>query len=195
MFEQVEVNSERWFNLINLKNEVWKNINNFPNYQVSNYGRIKSFKNQKCIILKCVKKKTGYLEVVLSKRQIKKYSRIHRLVANAFIPNLNNYLEINHKNANKQDNKVNNLEWVTHVRNIQHSVENKLRGKYIGKDIYNARKVYQYDLNYNFIKEWDSVADIKRALGYSTGSIICCCLKKPRYKTSHKYIWSYEKLK
>lgn len=134
MFEQVETNSERWLNLKNLKNEIWKDIKNYEKlYQVSNYGRIKSlgryhkFPNGgiykiKSRILKSYHDVGNYLFVTLFNNESKKKQmKVHRLVAQAFIPNYNNYPQINHKNCIRDDNKVENLEWCTSSYNSKYA--------------------------------------------------------------------------
>ena len=109
--------------------EIWKDIEGYEGlYQVSNLGKIKSIQylnrvNNKSYprnkILKIIINEKGYLKVDLYKLKKKKRFRIHRLVAQAFIPNPNNFPEINHINGNKQDNSINNLEWCTHSYNMK----------------------------------------------------------------------------
>lgn len=113
--------------------EVWKDIENYENlYQVSSYGNIKS----KDRIVKCWNNKTrtikgkiikpmllrdGYLYVHLYKNAIRKDYAVHRIVAKMFINNYEQKEEINHKDGNKQNNSVENLEWVTPSENILHA--------------------------------------------------------------------------
>ena len=109
-----------------LKNEVWKYIENFNNmYQISNYGRIKSFYRYKNgHILSMEKRKKRYVIVELVKhagnKREKVFKNVHRLVAEAFIPNYNNLPEINHIDGNPANNAVNNLEWCTSQYNSLH---------------------------------------------------------------------------
>lgn len=93
--------------------EVWKKINNFNNYSISNAGKIRNDKTNR--ILKPYIKPSGYMQVQLGRKTVPQY--IHRLVAIAFIPNIKNKPQVNHKNGNKQDNRVINLEWVTASEN------------------------------------------------------------------------------
>jgi len=96
-------------NLI-FKNEVWITINEFPKYEISNFGRVKNNKNR---ILKIGTHRDGYKQVCLRKNK-KTYTRkIHRFVAQAFIPNPNNLPQVNHIDEDKTNNMVDNLEWVT----------------------------------------------------------------------------------
>ena len=104
-----------------MKNEVWKEIPGFPDYQVSNLGRVMSYRNQYGHgprIIHGEKTKTGYIQVSLNKRRFK----VHRLVALAFIPNPDELPQINHKNEIKTDNRAENLEWCTAKYNINYGV-------------------------------------------------------------------------
>ena len=115
--------------------EIWKDINNYEGlYQISNEGNVKSLdksynvgyggiKHQEEIILKPTYVGNGYLHVCLCKNGNKEYKRIHRLVAEAFIPNPNGYPTVNHKDENPENNKVENLEWCTQLDNVRHSSE------------------------------------------------------------------------
>ena len=107
--------------------EIWKDIPEYEGlYQVSNLGNIKSLEKSKgwCKIkektLKLRIDKDGYYRVILSKNSKPKMFLVHRLVAQAFIPNPNNLPEINHKNEIKTDNRVENLEWCTQLYNLHY---------------------------------------------------------------------------
>lgn len=93
--------------------EQWKKIEGFENYSVSNNGQVRNDKTGR--ILKTYKKPSGYIQVQMGRKTVPKY--IHRLVAQAFIPNVSNKPQINHKNGNKGDNRADNLEWVTASEN------------------------------------------------------------------------------
>lgn len=100
--------------------EIWKEINDYNGqYFISNLGNIKSLKSSK--YLKPQNDGSGYLFVMLSKNSIRKNYKIHRLVAEHFIENPNNYKVVNHIDGNKLNNKVDNLEWCTHGENNQHA--------------------------------------------------------------------------
>lgn len=98
--------------------EIWKEINDYQGYYVSNLGRIKSTKKSKVMILKQVSTKNGYSRVWLYNSSKGKAHLIHRLVAKAFIPNPKNLPQVNHINEDKTDNCVENLEWMTAKENI-----------------------------------------------------------------------------
>ena len=117
-------------------NEIWKDVVGFENlYQVSNFGRVKRKKGETIYkdgriahfsetVLKQAVCKKGYLMVYLSKNSIKKTKQVHRIVAEAFIENPQMKETVNHKDCNKTNNCVYNLEWMTNHENINHSIEN-----------------------------------------------------------------------
>ena len=102
--------------------EEWKVITDFPNYSVSTMGNVKNNINEN--ILTGVKDKDGYLFVGLYKSKKRIYFRIHRLVAITFLPNFNNYKEIDHKNHIVNDNRLINLRW------CDRSINSRGRRKY-----------------------------------------------------------------
>ena len=105
--------------------EIWKPIKDYEGlYEVSNLGRVKSLKrfhHQREQILKNKLTKDGYYEIALLKNSKYKYIRIHRIVAQTFIPNEMNKKEVNHKDGNKLNNCVDNLEWCTSSENQKHA--------------------------------------------------------------------------
>jgi len=110
--------------------EIFKHIKKFKNrYAISNFGRIKNLKTGK--FLNPYLRKNGYLQIGIRLNGVRYFFLIHRLVAIHFIPNPKNKKEVNHKNSNRQDNNVINLEWCTHLENCEHaSIEgNLLKGE------------------------------------------------------------------
>jgi hypothetical protein len=111
-------------------NETWKNIIDYEGlYQVSNFGNVKSLGNEftrKERLLKLSPQSKGYLTVVLQKNTTRKMVLVHRLVAEYFIPNIDNKPQVNHINGIKTDNRIENLEWVSHRENLNHAIENNL---------------------------------------------------------------------
>jgi len=117
-----------------MKNEKWKQIDNYPYYEVSNKGRIRSWINSKQNkrkepYLLNPFKVNGYLKVHLYKNGDKNRLLVSRLVAKAFIGNSKDKNEINHKDGNKLNNNIDNLEWVTRSENLQHAYDTGLRKK------------------------------------------------------------------
>ena len=155
--------------------EEWRPIKGFEGlYECSSLGRVKSLKFGKERILKPDKIKNGYLRVILCKDEKKKKYTVHRLVANAFIPNPNNLETVNHINEIKTDNRVSNLEWMTHKGNKRYS---------------SAVAVNQFTLDGRFIRTWDCMSEIQYQLGFHQSQICSCCQGK--YKTAYGFIWRY----
>ena len=175
---------------MNENNEIWRDIEGYEGlYQVSNCGRVRSLKFGKERILNPVKIGSGYLQVGLYKNEKQKKFKVHRLVAKAFIPNPNNLPEINHRDEDKTNNKVVNLEWCSSKYNInygtrnQRVVEKNTNGKC-------SKPVLQFTKSREFVKEWKSTHDVERNLGYCHGKISACCIGKQ--KTSYRFIWKYK---
>lgn len=124
--------------------EIYKKIKEFPNYSISNLGNVRNDKTKR--ILKFYTKPSGYKQVQLGRKTIPQY--VHRLVAKAFIPNLDNKPQVNHINGNKGDNKVENLEWVT-------ARENDLAYGYTSRIENRKKKIIATNLN-GEIKEFNS---------------------------------------
>lgn len=185
--------------------EEWKDIPGYPDYQISNLGRVKSlthtvyhspskkFPNGRFVtyrerILKTTLENGGYEFVVLYKNKVKRSFRIHRLVAKLFIPNPNNFEQVNHKDENKINNKVSNLEWCTAKYNINYGT-----GKY--RKTFNRRvPVVQYDLDGNFIAEYESATAAAYSLGlsqYFARDILNIC-KGKRGKTLKNFKWTFK---
>ena len=101
--------------------ELWKDIEGFDGYQISTWGNVRHHGKS----IKPYYNHKGYLKASLYKNGVNHKKRINRLVAQAFIPNPNNYPQVNHKDGNKENNSVTNLEWVTGEMNIEHA--NRLR--------------------------------------------------------------------
>jgi hypothetical protein len=124
--------------------EQWKDNPDYEGYyQISNLGRVKSLKrvllkkNATCILKEKISKQSkniyGYYGKILSKQNVQKRFLIHRLIAIAFIPNPKNLPDINHIDQNRENNKISNLEWVTHRENCCHREKNKIySSNYIG---------------------------------------------------------------
>jgi hypothetical protein len=170
--------------------EIWKDIKGYEGiYQISNLGRVKSLprwvrnRSGKYItkekILAPIKTRKGYLNVHL---QSKGYS-VHRLVAKAFIPNPLNLPQVNHKDENKENNSVNNLEWCTNKYNASYGT----RPERISKK--SSKKVNQYSLENTFIKDYSSEIEAAKINNCDGSHIAACC--RGKRKTCKGYIWKY----
>lgn len=165
--------------------EVWKNIEEYLNYQVSNLGRVRSLNyngTKETKVLTPGKCRNGYLKILLYKDGIRETRLIHRLVAKVFILNIENKSHVNHKDGNKQNNCVDNLEWCSQSENVKHAIKKGLGHK-------PRYKVAQYDMYGNYIKLWGNVKEITKALNIPQHYISKCA--NGVLKTSHGYIWRY----
>ena len=140
--------------------EIWKDIKDFESYyQISNLGRIRSvtrkakvkilnndYRTIKGQLLSPAKTKDGYLKVSLSKEHKRYYFKVHRLVAQTFIPNPNNYPCVNHKDENKSNTGVDNLEWCTIKYNCNYGSRNS--------KIYNKTSFKKGHIPWNKGKTW-----------------------------------------
>ena len=185
-----------------MENEVWKDIPDYEGlYQVSNLGRIKSLKRKvhagrnrirwqyERILSNNKTNGNGYKVVSLNKNSRGKNKYIHRLVAESFIPNPNNYKYINHKDENKANNKVDNLEWCTaeynNTYNNKHirALETRMK-KHIG-----CRKILQLNENEEIIKEYFSISQASKEMKVSNQAISDCLRGIQKHSAGYK--WKY----
>ena len=143
--------------IANLPNEEWLPVLNYPNYVISNCGRIMNIRTKR-LLKQCISN-SGYYEVNLWKSNKGKTTQVHRIVYSTFMNDyeLKDYI-INHKDGNKLNNNLNNLEKITYQ-------ENNLHAAYIIKTHNSEQKVYQLDDDKNIIAEFASMAEAKRKLG------------------------------
>lgn len=113
----------QYLNTMFLKNEIWKSIPEYPNYQISNLGRVKSLASTTPMIRKIELNRGGYQHVKLRRDGKNKLVRVHRLVANSFVPNLNHFDQIDYIDGDKQNNNFKNLRWCSKSTNIKHIYE------------------------------------------------------------------------
>jgi hypothetical protein len=162
-------------------NEIWIDINGYNgDYQISNHGNVKSLKRDKPIILRPQIYGKGYFGVSLSIGTRQKQFYIHRLVAENFIEGRADGLEVNHKDGDKSNNGAENLEWITHRKNMQHGYKNGLMNPYswLGvktEDNPRIKAIIQMGINGEFIAEYGSGKQASEESGVSQGSISSCC--------------------
>ena len=183
--------------------EIWKDIEGYEGlYQVSNLGRVRSLTRNRRgrnnapnpIQGRILKQHTcfGYCYISLCKNRKYKGFRVHRLVAHAFIPNPDNLPQVNHKDENKTNNCVDNLEWCTQEYNQNYGTINIRKSQKQLNDKNKSKVVLQYTLDGTFIKEWKSTMDVQRNLGFAHTHISECCRGK-QANYAHGYIWKYKK--
>ena len=176
--------------------EEWRDIKGFEGlYQVSNKGNVKSLERKvwdsrgyyRTVtekILKANKKGRGYLYVTLSKDGIDDDYYVHQLVACAFIPNPQGLPEVNHLSEDKENNCVENLEWVSHEYNANYGTRNKRIAEKNSKPIYGINKVS------GLIVEFPSIMEAEKVLGIAQQNICACC--KGKLKSCGGYYWMYK---
>ena len=165
--------------------EIWKDIEGYEGlYQISNKGRVKSLKCGKERILRPEIDRDGYYKIMLYNDSARKTFRLHRLVAQAFIPNLYNKPQVNHLDENKLNNYVENLEWATAKENNNHGTRNKRVGDS------HSKPILQYSKSGDFIREWKSASEVKRVLGIDNSYILHCC--RGMYKSAYGFVWRYK---
>lgn len=176
--------------------EIWKDIEGYEGmYQVSNLGNVKGLDRyvkqlhggvqfKKGQPLKQKLNNSGYKIIILTKHHKQKTFTIHRLVAQAFVPNPGNKPEVNHIDCNKINNRADNLEWCDRKYNLSYAERKEKHDRAVSKTI------CQFDLNGNFIREWSSIAEAQRELNIGNISYAC----SGRYKKAGGYIWKYKEV-
>lgn len=172
------------------EDEIWCPIKGYEGlYEVSDQGRVKSLKFGKERILKPRRNNCGYLQVCLYKNVEQKMYLVHRLVSKTFIPNPKNLTEVNHKDENKENNSVQNLEWCDRKYNnnygtrIQMVSKKNTNGKL-------SKPLLQYTKSGEFVREWKSSHDVERNLGFAQQHISSCCIGK--LKSANGFVWKYK---
>jgi hypothetical protein len=123
-------------------NEIWRPVKNFePYYLISDLGRVKTIKTE--LIRKLQIHEDGYLYLLLCINEVRYKKYIHKLVAEAFIDNPLNLVEVNHIDGNKQNNSISNLEWCTHINNMVHANKNNLIVRLNGENISSSKLTEQ----------------------------------------------------
>jgi hypothetical protein len=188
------------------KTEIWKDIEGYEGiYQVSNFGRVRSLDHEvikmskhgkntvfniKGRILKGTTNWAGYKMVNIRHIDGKFFPRmVHRLVAKAFVPGYMEGLQVNHIDENKQNNRYDNLEWVTSKQNNNHGFHIERATAHCKEE---RKAIIQMSLNGDFVAEYPHSRDAQKATGIHRWQIRKCCENKPRYKTAGGYRWRYK---
>lgn len=171
--------------------EIWKTVKGYEGlYEVSNLGNVRSLDYHNWGVVRNltpVMDCHGYMRVCLCKNNKQRNGLVHRMVAQAFLENPLELPQINHINENKSDNRVENLEWCDCLHNNNHGTRNERISK--SKRNTKCKKVIQMDLQGNFIREWVSLNEIMRVLGFNAAFVARCCHGvKP---TAYGYRWQY----
>lgn len=147
-------------------------------YAITSCGKVWSYRSKK--FLKSCKQSTEYLAVTLCKDGTRKSYTIHRLVAEAYLPNPNNLPQVNHKDENKTHNYINNLEWCDNTYNVNYGTHNKRVGR--------ARSKTVICVETNIV--YYSPTEVEQTLGIDASSIHKCC--KGKRHTAGGYHWRYD---
>lgn len=161
-----------------------KVIDDFPNYAVDECGNVFNIKSGRT---KAQQTYHGYKYVQLHKDGKTRMIQVHRLVAMAYIPNPEKLPCVNHKDEDKLNNNVGNLEWCTHLYNVTYGKHKPL------ETMIESRKkpVNQYSKNGEFIATYESATEAQRKTGVQQQNISMCCLKRYGSKSAGGFIWEY----
>lgn len=174
--------------MVNVIREIWLPVDNFDGYYISNLGRVLSTKRKFNIILKPRLSKFGYHRVRLFNSNGDAWVSVHRLVAEAFIPNPDHKPQVNHIDEDKTNNRVDNLEWVTPKENTNHGTRNLRAGRRISE----IKRIPILQIKDNkIIRRWDSAYTAQKILGINQANITKCC--KGKRRTTGGYEWRYER--
>lgn len=179
------------------KKEIWLPVKGYEGlYEVSSFGRVRSLGkggsgNSKMRIMNNSYDIYGYLVVGLYKNGKQKQFKVHRLVAEAFIPNWFNDTQINHIDEDKTNNHIDNLEWCSPKENSNHGTRiRRITDKNINGKC--SIPVLQYTKEGMLVGEWPSMAEIERRLGFFHSGVIQCCTGKINHYKG--YIWRYKEV-
>lgn len=169
----------------------WKEVEGYPNYMVSDTGQV--FNRTRNYLLKCADDGHGYKAVALCQSGSRKTKLIHRLVCEAFLGPIPEGYEVNHKDEDKGNNRLDNLELLTHKENMRYGTRtqratqtNRQWRKGMRKLV--GKPVLQYTLDGTLVCRWDSMADAGDH-GFDYSSIGKCC--RGRRKSHKGYRWTY----
>lgn len=190
--------------------EVWKPVKGYEGlYEVSNTGKVRSrdrmtkvTRNGETYLcphkgteLKPGKRRHGYLGVMLyskgghATRGFKTFS-VHRLVAEAFIPNPNGLPEVNHIDEDKTNNRAENLEWVSHIDNTNYGTAQNRRAEKL-RNGSKSVAIQQFTKDGELVKTYPSLAEVHRQTGYAQANISKCAQGSKQYSHAYGFVWRY----
>ena len=184
--------------------EIWKDIVWYEwLYQISNTWKVKSFHRWLIKVIKWIVNTYWYYNLILSKSWFTRWLKLHRIVAQAFIPNPENKPCVNHINWVKTDNRIENLEWCTYSENNLHAYRTwlktvtdnhifKTNNPHLWKRWHKsrlARRVYQISMQWDILREWLSIIEAAEELNICESNITMCC--KWQYKQARGFKWKY----
>lgn len=176
-----------------MEHEEWRDISGYDGrYQVSNLGNVRSVNYRNTGVCKKISMKlncNGYFEVTLCKNNQSKWFKVHRLVAMTFLPNPNGLPCVNHKDENRTNNNVDNLEWCSYLYNNTYGNARKKMSMKMRNNQYLSKHVNQYTIDGKFIKEWESIAEAGCSLQTKGFNIVSCL--KGRRKSCAGFLWAY----
>lgn len=197
----VKLNTKEYLSLDDLEGEIWKNIKGWEGYyMVSNKGRVKSLSREvlysnnrkhkyKGRIMKAKVNKKGYVTVCLSQNGYYCSRRLHQLVIAAFLDRPNGYDQINHKDENKQNNELVNLEYCTGRYNNNYGTKAKRAAEKQMNDPNRSISIYQYTIDGELIDMFPSMKEAFRKTKADVRRICACC--NGYRKTENGYVWAY----
>lgn len=167
-------------------------IEGYPDYGIDTTGAVWSYKKggRRKMLFDLIK--SGYARLPLHNHGKCKRFSVHRLVAIAFIPNLENKPQVNHINGIKTDNRIENLEWATHSENMRHAHDVLGKVNAAGKDNSRSKIIIQMDIDGNIMSEFESTRDAKRKTGIPQSSICSAANNKSIYAGGFK--WKYKEI-
>ena len=168
--------------------ETWRDVAGYEGrYQVSDLGRVRNVARRR--LLNERKQRSGYVSVMLYAEGVAKSRLIHRLVAEAFLENLENKPFVNHIDENKRNNRVENLEWCTHKYNMNYGTVNHRISEKRGHGARSKRAICQKDMNGVVIAFWNSISEASKTTHTARSSIYQCC--KGIHRSANGYRWEY----
>lgn len=168
----------------------WRAIEDYPGYMVSDEGQVFSMKRNRLLTIS--DHGDGYKTVSLRKDGKSKHPFVHRLVYEAFVGAIPDNMQVNHKDEDKGNNRLDNLELLTHWENMLYGTRNKRISQSHKKwRKVRGRAVFQYTLDGILVRAWETMADAHDNGFHKSGISDCCRGRKPQYKG---YRWEYEEI-